>query len=110
MLGLTNYPGEKRITGPCPALTSKSDGSFGCGIVMNPTKWVGKSKYRPEVISKHMAVCIGAGNGCDEIGYDEGNEEEEAKLGAFYEKYVNDPAFKEQASKSISILMKVKEK
>lgn len=109
MLGLTKYPGEKRLQGPCPALTQRSDDSYGCGIVMHPEKFLGKTKYRPEVISKHMMVCIGSGDGCDEIGYDEGNEEEEAKLEAFYQKHVNDKDFKKQAANSISILMKVKD-
>jgi hypothetical protein len=76
---------------------------------MNPAKWVGKSKYRPEVISKHMAVCVGAGDGCDEIGYDEGDEEEEAKLDAYFERVKSDPEFVSKAQNSISILMKVKD-
>lgn len=100
--------GEKRIAGPCPALTKKPDGSFGCGIVLNPTKWVGKSKYRPEVISRNMMQCIGAGTGCDEIGYDEGDSVEEEKLEQMIEKTKADPEWIKETTKAINILMNLK--
>lgn len=108
LLGKTKYMGEKRIAGPCPALTKNTDGSFGCGIVLNPTKWIGKSKYRPEVISRNMIQCIGAGTGCDEIGNDEGDPVEEEKLKQMIEKTKSDPEWIKETTKAINILMNLK--
>lgn len=109
LLGKTKYIGERRIPGPCPVLTPTGNGTFACGFVIDPVKWMGKSKYRPEVISRSMKQRIGAGTGCDEIGYDEGNLVEEKKLDDMIEKIKTDPQWKELTTKAVNILMKVKE-
>lgn len=75
--------------GPCPALVDNDNGSFSCGIVLNPKKYFRKSKYRPEVLSREFGRLIGAGTGCDEIGCDN-NPDEEEKLLEFSDAYQAD--------------------
>lgn len=55
------------IAGPCPALVAKKDGSYGCGIVETPKKYIKDSKYPKEVLSKNFSFMIGSGRGCDHL-------------------------------------------
>lgn len=87
--GLVKTLGDT-IAGPCPALVDNKNGTYSCGVVVNPQKYFKKSKYRPEVLSREFAKLIGAGQGCDEIGYDEDPEEDE-KLHHMYETSLKDP-------------------
>lgn len=104
LLGYTQNIGEERIKGPCKALTPKKDGSFVCGLIENPNKWLGKSKYPAAVISKHVARLVGAGTGCDEIGHDEGNPMEEEKLDKMIEEMKNNPEWVQKATQSVNFI------
>lgn len=86
--GLVKQLGET-IAGPCPALIDERDGTFSCEIVLNPKKYFKRSKYREDVLCREFALLIGAGTGCDEIGYDE-DPEEERKLELEYQNTLND--------------------
>lgn len=105
LLRKTKMFGEKTITGRCPALVTRFDGSYACGFILSPTRFI-KSKYRPEVISRHVAVLIGAGSGCDEIGDDEGNEIEEKKLDDMIEATKADPEWRKNAQVSFEMIQK----
>lgn len=86
--GLVNRLGET-APGPCPALTQKHDGSWTCGVVMNPKKYLKHRPYPADVLSRNFAHLIGAGTGCDELGYDD-NPEEEVALTKIVEETKND--------------------
>lgn len=90
------------VPGPCPALTEREDGSFGCGIVINPLKYIKKSKYRPDVLRREFANLIGSGSGCDEVGL-EYSPEEEARLDEMIRR-INTPEWVDKMKKSIRII------
>ena len=83
---------------PCP------DGSFTCGLIANPANFI-KSNYRPEVISRTVAEIVGAGTGCDEIGYDTDPSEAD-RLDAMVEVYGSDLAWREKMKKAVTLLLK----
>lgn len=66
---VSNY--GDRVDGPCPALTKRNDGTFACGIVLNPKKYIKNRPYTEAVLSKNFSLLIGANTVCDEIGDDE---------------------------------------
>lgn len=72
--GLVEKYGDT-IPGPCPALKSKADGSYSCGIVDNPKKYFPNNKYQEKVLSENFAIAIGAGIGCDELIENDTQEE-----------------------------------
>lgn len=86
--GLVKTLGDT-VKGPCPALTSLPDGTYSCGVVLNPKKYIRKSKYRENVLRREFSVLIGAGTGCDEVGENPG-EEDFKKIDALYYAYLND--------------------
>lgn len=100
--GLVKTLGDT-VKGPCPALVNNHDGSYSCGIVLNPKRYIRKSKYREEVLSREFAKLIGAGSGCDEIGYDEDPEEDE-KLEEMYYSTLNDKASMAELKNAIRII------
>jgi len=57
------------VPGPCPALTV-NNGMYQCGIILNPNKYIKHKNYPAKVLAKHFAAVIGAGDGCDDVGYD----------------------------------------
>lgn len=75
---LVNALGET-IPGPCPALVRNNDGSYACGIVLQPKKYIKGSKYPEEVLRKNFAHMIGASRGCDEL-MEHDSDEESVKL------------------------------
>lgn len=76
ILGLVTKFGD-RADGPCPALLS--DGAaFTCGLMKRPSDYIGRHRG-PTVLRGAVAVLIGAGAGCDEIG-DEPEETARPKL------------------------------
>lgn len=91
------------VPGPCPALVEKHDGTYRCGIVENPNKYIKGSKYPAKVLSKHFANLIGAGAGCDEIGYDE-DPEEEIKLDNMVEVLAQDENWIKKTKQSLKII------
>lgn len=105
LLRKTKYFGEKTIKGKCPALIQNDDNTFSCGFVVKPSKFI-KSKYRNKVISRTVSFLIGAGTGCDSLGYDENNEEESQKLDAMMRKTAKDPIWIEAAKKHYELLTK----
>lgn len=102
VLGLVKTLGET-VKGPCPALVANNDGSYSCGVVLNPKKYIPKSKYREEVLRREFANLIGAGTGCDEIGYDD-DPEEERKLDELYHAAVNDKENIKRVKNSLRIV------
>lgn len=101
VLGLVDKLGDT-ITGPCPALTKTSKG-YECGVVLTPNKYIKSSKYPAKVLSKHFKNLIGAGTGCDEIGYSE-DPEEEAKLDEIMESTMQDEEWKTEMKRSLRII------
>lgn len=81
--------GEKTIKGKCPALLSKPEGRFTCGLIESPERFI-KSTYRPEIISKTVATLVGSGTGCDELGFSE-DAMEEFIMDEIMEKLKNNP-------------------
>lgn len=55
------------VTGPCPALVKNKNGTFSCGIVLKPKKYLKKSKHTKDVLSKNFALLIRIGQRCDEL-------------------------------------------
>lgn len=74
--GLVNELGDT-VDGPCPAIVER-DGKVLCGIVLNPKKYIKRSKYSADVLSRNFAKAIGSGTGCDEIGDNPEPGEEDA--------------------------------
>lgn len=102
VLGLVKNIGDT-VRGECPAIVKKHDGTIACGIVLYPVKYLGKSKYRPEVQSKYFAFLIGSGNGCDELG-DEPTVGEEIKLDEMLEKILASENFKKTADMAFKVI------
>lgn len=105
LLKKVKYFGEKQLKGPCPALIDNKDGTFSCGFVVSPGRFI-RSKYRPEVISRTVITLIGAGTGCDEIGYDEDDPVENAKLEHFIQEAKSNSDWREKATKAVELLHK----
>ena len=108
LLKKVNYLGEKQISEPCPALLLKSDGRKICGLISNPTKFLGKNKFRPEVISNTVAFLVGSGSGCYEIGFDEDDDFEMWKIDDLIEKKSKDLEWRNKAEKAVEILVKIR--
>lgn len=102
VLQLVSTLGET-VKGPCPALVPKADGSFTCGIVLHPKKYIKHSHYPERILQKHFAVLIGANTGCDELGK-EYDELEEEKLDAALEAYMQDKDFKKKAMLALKVV------
>ena len=53
--------------GPCPALTQTSSTTYGCGLMLDPRKYVPARAVSKGVAALRQAAAflIGAGNGCD---------------------------------------------
>lgn len=91
------------VPGPCPALVSKSDGTFRCGVVENPNKYIKNRPYPAKVLSKHFANLIGSGLGCDELGYDE-DPDEDLKLRNMLEVCSQDEEFVKRMKMSLRVV------
>lgn len=102
ILGLVKELGDT-VPGPCPALWKNTDGSFSCGIVKQPKRFIRGSKYRDEVLGREFSILIGSGIGCDEIGYDE-DPEEARKLDELYESTIADSEKMQRMEKAMKII------
>lgn len=108
MMNLVDYWGEYRVYGQCPALTPRADGSFACGLLINPKKWVKSKNYKAEVISKHVAICISSGTGCDEIGTNDMiTPEEDSKLTKIINDLTQNHEWVKKITNSVNILQKI---
>lgn len=96
--------GAKVVKGKCPALMDNEDGSFSCGLIKNPKKYI-RSKFKAEVISRTVATLIGAGGGCDELGLDP-DPIEELDLEIMIGELTQDEAWREKATKAVELLHK----
>lgn len=105
LLKKVKFLGEKTIKGKCPTLLSNQDGSFSCGLIKTPSKFI-KSKYRPEVISKTVAQLVGSGTGCDELGIVSDDILEEIALNKMIESRKSDKLWIEKQTKNVELLMK----
>lgn len=97
--------GQKIVKGKCPALLSNKDGSFSCGFIVSPKRFM-KSKYSSEVISRTVAQLVGSGNGCDDLGYDDENPIENMKLDKMVDSKMRDNEWKEKQVKAYEMLLK----
>ena len=104
LLKKVKYLGERTIKGQCPALVAEPDGRFVCGLIKSPAKFI-RSKYRPDVISRTVTTLVGAGNGCDEIGYDVDPAQENA-LDEMIDKKMRDTEWREKITKAVELLQK----
>lgn len=104
LLKKTKTFGQKIIKGKCPALVSNENGSFSCGLIISPKKFI-RSKYSTEVISRTVRQLVGAGSGCDDMGYTD-DIMEEMKLNAIVEAKMSDENWKEQQMKAYDMLLK----
>lgn len=103
VLGLVDILGDT-VPGPCPALISKNDGSFTCGVVDNPHKYIKNRKnYTAKALSNNFKILIGAGTGCDEL-FENDTEEEEAKLDKIMEAKKNNPTWISNARRAIKVI------
>lgn len=102
VLKLVNRLGDT-VPGPCPALVEKQDGTFACGIILTPNKYIKSSKYPAQVLSKNFAILVGAGTGCDELG-DDPEDIEIVKLDDTIEACKNDPEWRRKAEIALKVI------
>jgi len=101
-LRLVSRLGES-IQGPCPAIVRQRDGTIKCGIILNPNKYIKKSKYPARILSKQFSILIGSGVGCDEL-LDDDTIEEEEKLQQIIDSKMNDPQWVERTQRALRII------
>jgi hypothetical protein len=89
--------------GPCPAIVTTPDGRVVCGVVLNPNKYIKKSRYPAQVLSRNFASLIGAGMGCDEL-LDDDPESEEEKLADQINRLKENPAWVEKTQRALRII------
>lgn len=82
--GLVERYGD-RANGPCPLLIPKGDG-FTCGLVARPKDHIASDKGVTP-LRNAVAVMIGAGAGCDEVG-DEPDATALPKIHALQNRYI----------------------
>lgn len=99
---LVSHLGET-IPGPCPALMQKNDGSYGCGIISNPKKYLKNRPYPADVLSRNFAHLIGAGRGCDEL-YENDTEDESIKLNNILEQVKQDDNWIKKSKIAIKVI------
>ncbi len=90
------------VPGPCPALTQRKDGSYACGIVLTPNKYLKHRPYPEEVLRRNFKILIGADTGCDELCNNE-DAAEELKLMQIIEEIKNEPEW----NRKVKIALKV---
>ena len=91
------------VDGTCPALIKSKDNKYFCDIVRNPKKYIRKSKYPADVLSRNFAFLIGSGNGCDEL-LDDDTESEEIKLSEIIEKMKSNPEWVRKANIALKVV------
>lgn len=101
--GLIKHPHDDPVEGPCPALVTNSDGSYSCGVVKDPKKYIRKSPYREDVLRREFSLLIGAGTGCDDIGYDT-DPQEVKKLDDLHRADTSDPERMERIKMALKIV------
>lgn len=89
--------------GPCPALVDNKNGTFSCGIVINPKKYIKNSKYPEAVLKKNFATLIGSGYGCDELETDAPNSEID-KLNDLCQSLLENPTFKKNTKIALKVI------
>ena len=102
VLGLVSSLGDT-VPGPCPAVVKQSDGTYVCGIVLNPNKYIQGKTYPAKVKAHSCAFLIGAGTGCDELLEDD-TPEEERKLDSLAEKLPQDPEWRQKAERAMKVI------
>lgn len=102
VLGLVDHLGDNP-EGPCPAVVKHPDGTYTCGIVQNPNKYIKNKSYPAAVKSRNFAFLIGAGAGCDELLENDTVEEEE-KLNALINEKLNDTAWHQKAERAMNVI------
>ena len=53
VIGLVKNLGDK-VSGACPAIVRSPNGNIRCGILLNPNKYIKKSKYPAKILSKYF--------------------------------------------------------
>lgn len=107
LLRKTKVFGEKTIKGECPALIPNEDNTFSCGLIRRPAMFV-RSTYRPDIISRTVATLIGAGTGCDDLGYYNDPAEAEA-LDNMIDRMMHNDDHKAAVNAAFQLLQKIKQ-
>lgn len=102
VLGLVHRLGDT-VDGPCPAVVKNPDGTYYCGIVLNPNKYIKNKTYPAKVKASSFAFLIGANTGCDELLEDDAPEEER-KLDSLAEKLPQDSEWRKKAERAMRII------
>ena len=89
------------VPGRCPALTYANH-QYKCGLLLYPKKYI-KSHHGPEKLREAFTTVIGAGTGCDYLGYDYSDEEAD-KLHEIIEKIKSDTVYRQRAQLALKIL------
>ncbi|MEG1839212.1 MAG: hypothetical protein RR220_07980 [Bacteroidaceae bacterium] len=90
------------VPGPCPAIV-EINGKVQCGILINPKKYIKTKKYPEKVLRKYFAFLIGAGNGCDELGFGY-NPEEESRLSELLDAITSNPDFDKKMKIAVRVI------
>lgn len=98
-LGLGKF-GE-RAAGPCPASTLQ-DSRFQCGLVLFPKKYI-NLPFEASKLREAVKILVGAGRGCDSVGYFP-TEEEEGKLHGLNGATKNDQVVMQKLRGAIKLL------
>lgn len=101
--GLVKELGQT-VDGPCPALTKRVDGSYACGIVLNPKKYLKHRPYPADVLSRNFANLIGAGTGCDDLGHGDIDPSEEEAMNKMIEQTKNDPDWVKKTKIALKVI------
>jgi len=102
VIGLVKRLGDT-VPGACPVIVRNANGSIRCGILLNPNKYIKKSKYPAKILSKYFAHLIGAGTGCDEL-YETDTPEEREKLQKILDEKMNDRQWRVKTETALRII------
>jgi len=102
VIGLVKNLGDT-VSGACPAIVRSPNGNIRCGILLNPNKYIKKSKYPAKILSKYFGHLIGAGAGCDEL-YENDTPEEINKLQKILDEKMNDRQWRKKTETALRII------
>jgi len=88
--------------GRCPALVDNKNGTFSCGIILNPKRYI-KRNYPEHILKKYFKILIGSENGCDELLENDTKQEEE-NLYNIILNLKNNPEWLELVKKAVRII------
>ena len=100
--GLVNDFGET-VPGPCPALVKRPGGNYGCDIYLQPKKYIKNRPYPEDVLKRNFGHLIGAGTGCDDIGYSTDPADLEL-IDEIYNASKNEPDFIKKAKIALKVI------